>query len=112
MEDKRTILYPSLLFAILLVLISVTGYLQIRITQRNMENLLLNEGEILFKHVKREIDINLEYLGLLDRSPSLLTPNLLNLMSYDEAIVEDLYTLLHRMDTASVGSCPFPAFSC
>ncbi len=95
MEDKRAIVYPSLLFGILFLLISITGYLQIRITQKNIGNLLLDEGEILFKHVKREIDLNLEYLDQLDRSPSLITPNLITLMSYDEAIVEDLYNLIH-----------------
>jgi signal transduction histidine kinase len=107
MEDKRPIVYPSLLFAILFILISITGYFQVRVTQKNMESLLLNEGETLFKHVKREIDINLEYLDLLDKSPSLITPNQLGLMVYDEAIVEDLYSLLHNRGHFNPEDIPF-----
>ena len=97
MDDKKTIIYPSLLFAILFILVTITGYFQIRITGRNIKGLLMLEGETLFKHVQREIDIKLEYLDLLDKSPSLITPGLLNLMAYDEAIVEDLYNQLHNL---------------
>ena len=107
MEDKRTIVYPSLLFSILFLLITITGYLQIRVTQKNIEELLIGEGEILFKHVKREIDINLEYLDLLGESPTLITPNLANLMAYDEAIAEDLYTFIHSMSDTPPPELPF-----
>ena len=107
MEDKRPVVYPSLLFAILFILISITGYFQVRITQRNIESLLINEGDTVFRHATREIDINLEYLDLLDRSPSLITPSLLGFMTYDENIVEDLYTLLHSRDDVDPVDMPF-----
>ncbi len=108
MEDKRPIIYPSLLFVILFLLITLTGYLQIRVTQRNIEGLLMSEGEVLFKHVKREIDRNLEYLDLLDKSTSLLTPNLLNLMAYDEAIIDDIFNAFHSLkDTDEPKILPF-----
>jgi signal transduction histidine kinase len=97
MGDKRTTIFPALLFAVFFFLITITGYFQIRVIQKGIEGLLKSEGEILFQHLKREIDINLEYLNLLEKSPSLITPNFLNIMVYDEAIVEDLYNLLHNI---------------
>jgi len=106
MEDKRTVVYPSLLFAILFILITITGYFQIRVTGRNIKGLLMAEGETLFKHVKREIDIKLEYLDILDKSPSFITPSLLNLMTYDEAIVEDLYNQLHNLSGFTPDALP------
>ncbi|MDR2017752.1 MAG: hypothetical protein LBQ00_02575 [Syntrophobacterales bacterium] len=111
MEDKRTIVYQSLLFSILFLHIAITGYMQIRVTQTNIKDLLIGEGEILLKHVKREIDINLEYLELLGKSPALITPNIVNLMAYDEAIAEDIYTLIHSMPDSSpqqLRQIPFP----
>jgi len=107
MEDKRPIVYPSLLFSILFLLITITGYMQIRVTQKNIEELLIGEGAILFKHVKREIDINLEYLDLLEKSPTLITPNLVDLMAYDEAIAEDLYNFIHNMSDTPPSGLPF-----
>ncbi|OPX97407.1 MAG: Sensor protein ZraS [Syntrophorhabdus sp. PtaB.Bin006] len=106
MRDKRTVLFPSLLFVVLFILITVTGFLQIKIIQKNLQELLKSQGEILFKHLKREIDINLEYLSLLDKSPSIITPNFLNIMVYDEAIVEDLYNLLSDTRNLELGKIP------
>jgi signal transduction histidine kinase len=91
MEDRKALIFPSLLFAALFILITITGYFQIRVIRQSIEGLLKSEGEIFFKHIQREIDRNLEYLGLLEKSPSIITPNFLNIMAYDEAIVEDLY---------------------
>jgi signal transduction histidine kinase len=94
MRDKKTVVFPTLLFAIFFILITITGILQIKIVRNNLNGLLKNQGEILFNHVKREIDINLEYLDLLDKSPSIITPSFLNILVYDEAIVESIYALL------------------
>ena len=106
MRDKTTILFPSLLFAVFFVLITITGIIQIKIVQNNLDGLLKGQGEILFNHVRREIDINLEYLSLLDTSPSIITPNFLNILVYDEAIVEDLYGLLAETPADDIGKLP------
>jgi signal transduction histidine kinase len=106
MRDKRTVLFPSLLFGLLFILITVTGFLQIKIIQRNLQELSKSQGEILFKHLKKEIDTNLEYLSLLEKSPSIITPNFLNIMVYDEAIVEDLYILLSDAKNLELGKIP------
>jgi signal transduction histidine kinase len=71
-----------------------------------LNGLLKNQGEILFNHVKREIDINLEYLNLLDKSPSIITPSFLNILVYDEAIVEDLYGLLAETPLGDINRLP------
>ncbi len=108
MEDKRPIIYPSLLFAILFSLIALTGYLQVRVARNNIERLLFSEGEVLFKHVKRQIEINLEYLDFLNTSTSLITPNLLNLMSYDEAIIDDIFHAFQNITEIKPETLPFP----
>ena len=95
MDDKK-ILFPLLLFGIFFVLIAITGFFQIAITKRNMEGLLRGEGETLFKSIAREIEVNMEYLTLIEKSPSIITPNFLNVTTYDEAIVDDLYSQLTK----------------
>jgi signal transduction histidine kinase len=110
MGDKRTFIFPSLLFAILFLLITITGYFQIRIIQKNIESLLKSEGEIIYNHIKREIDLNLEYLNLLEKSPSIITPNFLNIMAYDEAIIDDIYNLFKGMDTVDPAKVPLSNF--
>jgi len=94
MKDRKPVLFPSLLFALFFVLIAVTGFFQIRIVQRNFENLLKSEGEMLISHIRREIDTNLEYLNYIEQSPAIITPKFLNIMAYDETIVEELFTLI------------------
>ena len=91
MQDKK-LLFPLLLFGIFFVLIGITGFFQIAITKRNMEGLLLDQAETLFQSVAREIEMDMEYLTLIEKSPSIITPNFLNVMAYDEAIVDDLYS--------------------
>ena len=106
MGDKRPLLFPLLLFAIFFFLIAVTGSFQIVIIKRNIEGLLLGEGEILFSSIQREMDINVEYLNLLEKSPSIMTPNLFNVLAYDEAIVEDLYNQLSGRTIKDLTSAP------
>lgn len=98
MVDKRTIVFPSLLFVIFLILITLTGFFQIRIIHSNIERQLAGEAEIVFSHVKREIDINLEYLSLLDKSPTIITPYFFNVMAFDEAIIEDLDNIIGQIE--------------
>ncbi len=107
MGDKRTFLFPLLLFVIFFVLIATTGFLQISIIKRNIEGILQSEGEILSKSIKREIDRNMEYLDLLEKSPSLVTPLYLNVLSYDEAIVEDLYNELSKLSFEELKSLAY-----
>ena len=45
----------------------------------------------------------MEYLTLIEKSPSIITPNFLNVMAYDEAIVDDLYS---RFSNATESSRP------
>ena len=52
MQDKKQkLLSPLLLFGIFFVLIVITGFIQIAITKRNMEGLLLDQAETLFQSV-------------------------------------------------------------
>jgi signal transduction histidine kinase len=106
MRDKKTIVFPTLLFAIFFILITITGIIQIKIVQNNLNDLLKNQGEILFNHVKREIDINLEYLNLHDKSPSVITPSFLNILAYDEAIAESIYAILKETTVGSLDNTP------
>ena len=110
MGDKKTFVFPSLLFAILFALITITGYFQIRIIEKNIEALLKNEGEIIFNRLKREIDINLEYLNLLEKSPSIITPNFLNIMVYDEAIIDELYNFFSKIEVMDAEKIPVSNF--
>jgi signal transduction histidine kinase len=98
MSDKK-ILFPLLLFAMFFVLIAITGFFQVTIIKANIERLLRGQGETLFKSIAREIEVNMEYLSLIEKSPSIITPNFLNVSTYDEAIVDDLYGQLTRPGT-------------
>jgi signal transduction histidine kinase len=111
MGDKRTVLFPLLLFGILFLLITTTGYFQVSIIKENIENLLRGESEIVYTHIRREIDINLEYLDLLEKSPAIITPNFLNAMVSDEAILEDIYNLFSAAENADAGNIPLSNFA-
>jgi signal transduction histidine kinase len=96
----RKLLFPLLLFAIFFFLIAVTGFFQITIIKRDIEGLLRDEGETLFRSIAREIEMNMEYLSLIERSPSIITPNFLNVTAYDEAIIDDLYGQLMKIGSS------------
>ena len=107
MADKKTLFFPLLLFAIFFVLIAFTGFFQIRIIRENIQGILYSEGEILSQNIQREIDRNMEYLELIDKSPSLVTPVYLNLLSFDEAVAEDLYDELGRLSFGEFARLPY-----
>jgi len=111
MGDKKTIIFPSLLFAIFFILILMTGFFQMRVIHNSIEDLLKGEGEIVYKHIKREIDLNLEYLGLLEKSPAIITPNFLDIMISDETIVEDLYNLMSSTDISRIDKLPLANYT-
>jgi signal transduction histidine kinase len=111
MTDKKNFIFPSLLFAIFFFLIIATGFLQIRIIKNNVEGLLKGEGEIVYSHIKREIDINLEYVDLLEKSPAIVTPNFLDIMISDEAIVEDLYNLISATESSRIDNLPLKNYT-
>ena len=102
MADKRTLLFPLSLLAIFFVLIAFTGFFQIRIIKENIEGILQAEGEILLKSIQQEIDRNIEYLELLGKSSAIITPVYLNVLSYDEAIVDDLYYELSKLSLSDI----------
>ncbi len=89
MGDKRAVAFP-LFFAFFLILVTLTGFFQIRIIRDNIERQLAGEAEVIFSHIQREIDLNLDYLTLLDRSPTIITPYFFNVMSFDESIIDDI----------------------
>ncbi|HVN24600.1 MAG TPA: ATP-binding protein [Syntrophorhabdales bacterium] len=97
MGDKRALFFPLSLFVIFFVLIVFTGFFQIRIIKENIEGILQAEGEILSKSIQREIDRSIGYLELLEKSPAIITPVYLNILGYDESIVDDLYDELNRL---------------
>ena len=111
MTDKKNFIFPSLLFAILFFLLIATGFLQIRIIKNNVEDLLKGEGEIVYNHIKREIDINFEYVSLLEKSPAIVTPSFLDIMISDEAIVEDLYNLMSTTESSRIGNLPLKNYT-
>jgi signal transduction histidine kinase len=111
MTDKKNFIFPSLLFAIFFFLIIATGFLQIRIIRNNITGLLKGEGEIVYNNIKREIDINLEYVNLLEKSPAIVTPNLLDIMISDEAIVEDLYNLMSNTESFQIDNLPLTNYT-
>jgi signal transduction histidine kinase len=111
MGDKKTIVFPLLLFTIFFFLITSTGFFLIRIIKINIGNLLRGEGEIVYNHLKREIDINLEYLSLLEKSPDIITPNFLNIMISDETIAEDLYNLMSDTENTRLDKLPLSTFA-
>ncbi len=110
MGDKRTLFFPLSLFAIFFVLIASTGFFQIRIIKENIEGILLAEGEILSKSIQQEIDRNVDYLNLLGKSPAIVTPVYLNMLSYDEAIVDDLYDELSKGSLSASGRTTYKHF--
>ncbi len=107
MGDKRPYIFPSILFIIFFILIAITGFFQFRVIQKNIDALLKGEADIIIRHIKREIDVNLEYLNLFDLSPSIITPNHLNVLVYDEEIVEEIYTLLKTASIDEISRMPF-----
>jgi hypothetical protein len=107
MGDKRTLFFPLSLFAIFFVLIAFTGFFQIRIIKENIEGILQAEGEILSKSIQREIDRNIEYLNLLGKSPAIITPVYLNVLSYDEAVVDDLHDELSKLSLPELGRASY-----
>lgn len=111
MADKKNFIFPTSLFAIFFLLIIAAGFLQIRIIKNNVEGLLKGEGEIVYNHIKREIDINLEYVDLLEKSPAIVTPNFLDIMISDEAIVEDLYNLMSATESSRIDSLPLKNYT-
>lgn len=111
MTDKKNYIFPSLLFAIFFFLIIATGFLQIRIIKKNVEDLLKGEGEIVYNHIKREIDINLEYVSLLEKSPAIITPTFLDIMISDEDIVEDLYNLMSTTENSQIEDLPLTNYT-
>ncbi len=93
MGDKRALAFP-LFFAFFLILVTLAGFFQIRIIRSNIERQLQGEAEVIFSHIQREIDLNLDYLNLLDRSPALITPYFYNIMSFDESIIDEVDSAL------------------
>jgi signal transduction histidine kinase len=91
---------------VLFILIGAAGLFQIRTIERSIRELLRNEGEILFEHISREINLNLEYLSLLDERPSIMTPRFLNILVYDEAIVEYIYGVLRSSNDEEIDGLP------
>jgi signal transduction histidine kinase len=111
MTDKKNFIFPSLLFAIFFFLIIATGFLQLRIIKNNVEGILKGEAEIVYNHIKREIEINFEYVDLLEKSPTIVTPSFLDIMISDEAIVEDLYNLMSVTESSTIGNLPLKNYT-
>jgi hypothetical protein len=87
----RSLYLPHPFVLVFFILVAIIAYFQMRITKENMEALLKGEGN-LYSTYKRELDVNLEYLEIIGRSPSLVTPSFLNIMAYDEEVAEEIYS--------------------
>lgn len=110
MADRKAFLFPLLLFATFFLLVALTGFFQLRVINKNMNELLKNEGEIVSNHIIREINFSLEYLGLVEKAPSLITPNFLNVLAYDETILEDLYNMFYDTKDNEIEKIPLSNF--
>jgi signal transduction histidine kinase len=108
MNDRR-IFFPLLLLVIFFLLIAITGFFQIAIMKGNMENLLRAQGEAMFSNIARQIEMSMEYLAIVEKSPSIITPNVLDVMTYDEAIVDDIVARLSSRRTDRGENIALPA---
>jgi len=106
MTEKKRLFYFTLVFGIFFLTIGLTGYLQVSTLKKNMETLLSKEAEMVYGHLLREIDIYLEYLDLFDRSRFVITPSFLDVMAYEEAVIEDLIENLSRALDMDVDQIP------
>ncbi|MCX8022241.1 MAG: HAMP domain-containing histidine kinase [Syntrophorhabdaceae bacterium] len=110
MGDRKAVLISAVIFVIFIALTAITGYLQIKMIVKNIEGQLENEGELVFNHLKREIDINLEYLNLLEEVPTVITPKFLSIMVYDDAIIDELYSYLKEIKDLRKEEIPLSNF--
>lgn len=90
MIERGRLFYFFIGFGIFLCIVVITGYLQVSVLKRNMEALLSKEAEVAYGHFVREININFEYLDMIDRSLFMMTPSFLDVMAQEEAVIEDL----------------------
>ncbi|HPC65851.1 MAG TPA: ATP-binding protein [Syntrophorhabdaceae bacterium] len=108
--DKKTLLFLPLLFGIFFFLVVITGFFQYRVIKDNMERLIRNEGEIVFNHLKREINQTLEYLNIVETSPAVIPSDFIDILAYDEAIIADFYYIFKDIETTDMMDIPLPNF--
>lgn len=90
MSNKKRFSRFLVISAVFFCAVALTGFFQISVIKKNMETLLKKEAEIAYRHLAREIDINLEYLELARTSPLIITPGILSAMAYEDLVIEDL----------------------
>ena len=105
--NRKAVTFPSLIFGVLFLLISLAGLFQIHIIRKNADDLLRNEGDILVRNISKEIHLSLEYLTLVEKSGPLLTPSFLNIMAYDEAVTEYVYATALKASPSDLDELPF-----
>lgn len=107
MGDKKAFLFPSLLFVFFFFLVTITGFIQIGVIEKNIGEWHRREAELVYDHIRREIETGLEYLSLAETSPPVITPIFLDVLAYDEAIVDDIYDLMKKTSRHDCASLPF-----
>lgn len=90
MGNRSKLFYFTLVLGFFFLITGLTGYFQIVTLKKNMEAILAKEAEIIAGYLLREININLEYIDVAGRSELIITPSFLEIMAYEEAIIEDL----------------------
>lgn len=106
-EEKKTFVFLPLLFGIFFLLTGITGIFQLRVIIENIDEFMKNEANMVIDYVSKQIDMNLEYLSIAEKIPSF---DLLNLMSYDEAIIDDFYFLFSNTSEENLLNIPIENF--
>ncbi len=104
--DKKTFIILPMIFFIFIFLIAITGLLQYSVIKKNMDELLKNEGEVIFNYLNTEISQVLEYLSIAERSPSFVPLEIINVFAYDETIIGDFYYMLKNTKTSDLMDAP------
>lgn len=86
---KRSVYLFCILCALFGIVVFI-GYAQIANIKKSMEDLLVKEAEIIHRHLAREIDLTFGYLDLIEHSNIFLTQAFLDLITYEEVLIEEL----------------------
>lgn len=107
MEEKKTLFFLPLLFSIFFLLTAITGIFQLRVIRENIDEFMKKEASMVIDYVSKQIDMNFEYLSIAEKIPSF---NLLNVISYDEEIIDDFYFLFNNTSEQNLLNIPVENF--
>lgn len=107
MEEKKTLIFLPLLFGIFFLLTGITGIFQLRIIRERIDDFMKNEASMVIDYVSKQIDMNLEYLNIAEKIPS---SDFINMITYDEAIIDHFYFLFSDTEVDNLKNIPVENF--